>query len=187
MASPTQCTKVWANSGRQWRTGKPAVLQSMGLQRVGHDLLTEQSRKAKRGMSLGCPRATSVSPEWCNYLKGFQNVDKSFCSGKLITQNQFIKLLNWKKKKKIYLLLVCPHVFEHISPECVSWEPGCRARPPPQKLHTGAVFVLLGSESSASRMCEVPDLSAGTVREKKWRKAKRKAEEHQKLQSWQTV
>ena len=108
MASPTQCTKVWANSGRQWRTGKPAVLQSMGLQRVGHDLLTEQSRKAKRGMSLGCPRATSVSPEWCNYLKGFQNVDKSFCSGKLITQNQFIKLLNWKKKKKrsIFCLFV---------------------------------------------------------------------------------
>ena len=34
MASPTQCTWVWANSGRWWRTGKPDVLQSMGLQRV---------------------------------------------------------------------------------------------------------------------------------------------------------
>ena len=33
---------VWANSGRQWRTGKPGVLQSMGSQRVGHDLATEQ-------------------------------------------------------------------------------------------------------------------------------------------------
>ena len=30
-------------------------------------------------------------------------------------------------------MLVCPHVFEHISPECVSWEPGCRARPHPAK------------------------------------------------------
>ena len=29
MASPTW---VWANSGRWWRTGKPGVLQSMGLQ-----------------------------------------------------------------------------------------------------------------------------------------------------------
>ena len=28
-ASPTQLTWVWANSGRQWRTGKPGVLQSM--------------------------------------------------------------------------------------------------------------------------------------------------------------
>ena len=34
MASPTQWTWVWANSGRRWRTGKPGVLQSMGLQRV---------------------------------------------------------------------------------------------------------------------------------------------------------
>ena len=30
MASPTQWTWVWANSGRWWRTGKPAVLQSDG-------------------------------------------------------------------------------------------------------------------------------------------------------------
>ena len=41
MASPTQCTWIWANSGRWWSTGKPVVLQFMGLQRVGHAL--EQS------------------------------------------------------------------------------------------------------------------------------------------------
>ena len=29
MASLNQWTRVWANSGRQWRTGKPGVLQSM--------------------------------------------------------------------------------------------------------------------------------------------------------------
>ena len=34
-------TLVWASSGSWWRTGKPAVLQSMGLQRVGHDWVTE--------------------------------------------------------------------------------------------------------------------------------------------------
>ena len=34
LASPTQWTWVWANSRRQWRIGKPGVLQSMGLQRV---------------------------------------------------------------------------------------------------------------------------------------------------------
>ena len=133
MASPTQCTKVWANSGRQWRTGKPAVLQSMGLQRVGHDLLTEQSRKAKRGMSLGCPRATSVSPEWCNYLKGFQNVDKSFCSGKLITQNQFIKLLNWKKKKKdLSFACLSPCLWTHQPWVCIL-RAGVQSSAPPTK------------------------------------------------------
>ena len=41
IASSTQWTWMRANSRRQWRTGKPGVLQSMGLQRVGHDLATE--------------------------------------------------------------------------------------------------------------------------------------------------
>ena len=45
MASLTQWTWVWTNSGRQWRTGKPGVLQSMGLQRIGHHLLTEQQQQ----------------------------------------------------------------------------------------------------------------------------------------------
>ena len=42
MASLTQWTWVWANSRRWWRTGRPGVLQSMGSQRVGYDLATEQ-------------------------------------------------------------------------------------------------------------------------------------------------
>ena len=42
MASLTQWTWVWANSRRYWRTGKPGMLQSMGLQRVLHNLATEQ-------------------------------------------------------------------------------------------------------------------------------------------------
>ena len=36
MASSTKWVWIWTNSGRQWRTGKSAVLQSMGSQRVGH-------------------------------------------------------------------------------------------------------------------------------------------------------
>ena len=41
MASLTQWTWVWANSVRQWRTGKSGMLQFMGWQRVGHDWVTE--------------------------------------------------------------------------------------------------------------------------------------------------
>ena len=41
MASPTQRTWVWVNSGSWWWTGRPGVLQSMGSQRVGHDWVTE--------------------------------------------------------------------------------------------------------------------------------------------------
>jgi len=41
MASLTQWTWVWASSGVWWWTRKPGVLQSMGLQRVRHDWVTE--------------------------------------------------------------------------------------------------------------------------------------------------
>jgi len=41
MASPTQWTWVWVNSGSWWWTGRPGVLQSMGSQRVGHNWETE--------------------------------------------------------------------------------------------------------------------------------------------------
>ena len=41
MASQTQWAWVWASSGSQWWTGKPGVLQSTGLQRVGHDWVPE--------------------------------------------------------------------------------------------------------------------------------------------------
>ena len=41
MASLTQWTWVWVNSGRWWWTGRPGVLRFMGSQRVGHDWATE--------------------------------------------------------------------------------------------------------------------------------------------------
>ena len=44
MVSPTQWTWVWASSGRWWWTGKPGVLQSVGLQRVGHNWATENQQ-----------------------------------------------------------------------------------------------------------------------------------------------
>ena len=60
MASLTQWTWIWANSRREWKTGKPGVLQSMGWQRAGHNsatkqqqptLLLEAMRAAKSGWS----------------------------------------------------------------------------------------------------------------------------------------
>ena len=41
MASPTQWTWVWVNSGSWWWTKRPGVPQSMGSQRVGHDWAAE--------------------------------------------------------------------------------------------------------------------------------------------------
>ena len=53
MGSLTRWTWVWVSSGNWWWTGKPGMLQSMGLQRVRHDLVTELNwwigiRKKKR-------------------------------------------------------------------------------------------------------------------------------------------
>ena len=41
MASSAWWTWIWANSWSWWWTGRPEVLQSMGLQRVGHDWLAK--------------------------------------------------------------------------------------------------------------------------------------------------
>ena len=66
--SLTQWTWIGANSRRQWRTEKSGVLQSMGLQRVGHDLATEQKQRVVDGRQdsgvrlLGSnPRSNSLS------------------------------------------------------------------------------------------------------------------------------
>ena len=47
MASLTQGTWVWANSRREWRTGKTGVLLFMGLQRIRHNWMTEQQWQQK--------------------------------------------------------------------------------------------------------------------------------------------
>ena len=41
MASPTQWTWVWVDSGSWWWTGRPGVLRFMGSQGVRHDWATE--------------------------------------------------------------------------------------------------------------------------------------------------
>ena len=35
---------------REWGTGKPGVLQSVGAQRVGHDLAAEQQQEREKGV-----------------------------------------------------------------------------------------------------------------------------------------
>ena len=56
MALLTWWTWVWASSGSWWWTGRPGLLQSMGLQRVGHDWVTEPNwfiYRAVSGLSCG--------------------------------------------------------------------------------------------------------------------------------------
>ena len=48
VASPTQCTWVWVNSGSWWWTGRPGREQFMGSQRVGHNWVTELNPDFRR-------------------------------------------------------------------------------------------------------------------------------------------
>ena len=51
MKSQTQWTRVWASFRSCWCTGKPGALQSLGSQRVGHNLVTELSLIHLSGVS----------------------------------------------------------------------------------------------------------------------------------------
>ena len=53
MASLTQRTWVWVNSGSWWWTGRPGVLRFMGSQRVGHDWETELNWTERRSPGEG--------------------------------------------------------------------------------------------------------------------------------------
>ena len=45
MASSTQWTWVWTNSAKQWRTGRPGMLQSLWSKRARHDWAIEQQQQ----------------------------------------------------------------------------------------------------------------------------------------------
>ena len=52
MASLTQWTWIWVDSGSWWWTGRPGVLWFMGSQRVGHDWETELNWTLSWGLEL---------------------------------------------------------------------------------------------------------------------------------------
>ena len=62
MASLRQWTWLWANSRRYWRTGKPVVLQSMGLQRVRPDWATESESESHSAVSNSLQPYAVYSP-----------------------------------------------------------------------------------------------------------------------------
>ena len=53
MASLSQWTWVWANSGRQWKTEEPGMLRSLRSQRVRHNLVTKQQQLGTRYSAPG--------------------------------------------------------------------------------------------------------------------------------------
>ena len=71
MASPTQWTWVWVDSGSWWCTGWPGILQFMGSQRVRHDWATEfifyfRLYRLSKGSKLTSVRMKIPSPATCH-------------------------------------------------------------------------------------------------------------------------
>ena len=72
MASLTQLTWVWVNSGNWWWTGRPNVLWFMGLQKVGHNWATDLNWKPKHHSA-----GDAVSTHWLVRFPGLGNATHS--------------------------------------------------------------------------------------------------------------
>ena len=66
MASPTQWTWVWVSFWSWWWTGKPGVLQSKGLQRVGHNWATELNWPYSKTLYLSRRHNKEIAPDDSN-------------------------------------------------------------------------------------------------------------------------
>ena len=64
MASPTQGTWIWVDSGSWWWTGRPGMLRFMGSRRVRHDWATELNRTELKSLIIHCS-IKKVKNYWC--------------------------------------------------------------------------------------------------------------------------
>ena len=111
MASPTQWTGVWANSGRWWRTGKPGMLKSMGSQRVGHNWATQQQQQ-----QIFPHPIFLILFSFPFLLQGKQNTFSSFNKPCFLTYRPFI----------------CLFFYFFLSVKLLSWLILFNLHPPPQ-------------------------------------------------------
>ena len=93
MTSPTQWTWVWASFGSWWWTGKPDLLQSTGLQRVGH--------AERLNWTEFCLRATITEPMCCRYW--------NLCSLEPVLRNNRNYLNEKSVHQKYRVAFVCPN------------------------------------------------------------------------------
>ena len=79
LASLTQWMWVWASSRRWWRTGKPGMPQSMGLQRVIYDWATEHIDWLRRPRTLVGMWVGTVLWDWALNLWGLMPSSDTEC------------------------------------------------------------------------------------------------------------
>ena len=64
MASPTQWKWFWVNSGNWWWTGRSVMLQSIGLQRVGHEGGTDWTERNAVVPPTMAPQPALFHEQW---------------------------------------------------------------------------------------------------------------------------
>ena len=105
MASPTRWTWVWASFGRWWWTGRPGILQSMGLQRVGHNWETEL-KEVWQSRNLFHPAFSKLLfPQYSSYQHSVNIRNHAMGQYHPSIQETFIGQLVWGAVAKIYLNL----------------------------------------------------------------------------------
>ena len=106
MASLTQWTWVWVNSGSWQWTGRPGVLQSVGLQRVGHDWATRLYWTPEDLPDPGIGLASPVSPalqvdSLPSEPEGKPQEREGFLNLEVVSQKRFLDCdWEWGKEKK---------------------------------------------------------------------------------------
>ena len=99
MASLIQWTWVWVNSRSPWWTGRSRVLWLMGLQRAGHDWVTELNWTNYMSSEEMTERGT-MSIIWaegpCSFLRLFTYFQQKFLLLFFFSPNHFLTV-NWRK------------------------------------------------------------------------------------------
>ena len=114
MGSLIQWTWTWANSGRWWGSGKPGMMQSTGLQRVGYDLATEQRQQQDVHMCV-CDVGGGIYNWECVYTYGGEG---SVC---VCVSERERESYVWTLCGHVCLsVYVCPrvHAYTHMCYEC---------------------------------------------------------------------
>ena len=115
MESPMQWTWTWANFRRWWGKRRPDVLQSLGLQRVGHDGVTKEQQHfiahffqiwSQGTLSVG-PYASLIYPKHCIPLPPHSSLlsGNIRCFRFVLCSSCFSTRISHFSKKRWFLLL----------------------------------------------------------------------------------
>ena len=92
---------------KRTRTGKPSVLHSMGSERVGHDLATEQEQQNSLGRQVSCWVVCSI---W--YIFSFKKTNDSPWSSAVYESVQ--SGLNWPCRLSVWVIFLSWPFLAHV-------------------------------------------------------------------------